>query len=154
MLRFSGSTSWSLLVVVFLSNDLISTVSGFIPAEVNWGNSSSLLSTCISLCLSVFCVLFSTVLPACLLFFLPNSRWNCPTSHHMVGACCGEEFLFFHLSLFELILCITLGFLYKSLTQCGFCLPKMALISLSFPVTTYFVLVHGPLKVRLMLLVS
>ena len=69
----------------------------------------------------------------------------------MAGACCGEDSLFYHLGHFQVALCITLGFLHKSSTQCGLCLPKMTLFSLSLPALTYFTLLHGPLEVGLML---
>ena len=72
----------------------------------------------------------------------------------MFGACCGEDFLFCHLGHFQFALCVTLGFLHKSLTQCGLCLTQMSLISLPLPALAYFVLVHGFLEVGLMLSVS
>ena len=77
VLRLSGSTSWSLLnhqqrsnTIPFLSNNLISSISGLIAAGVNWENSSSLLSSCISsLCFYYFLVLFCTLFFAFLLSF-------------------------------------------------------------------------------------
>ena len=77
-------------------------------------------------------------------FFLSHSSRNCPTSHHMVEACWGEDFLFYHLDHSQLALYVTLGFLHRSLTQGGLCLPKMTLLSLSLPALTCFALVHSP----------
>ena len=156
MLRLSGSTSWLLLVVVLLSNKLIS-ISGLISAGVNWGNSSSLFLLAF-LYVSVLFVsyfLFCFLVSSCLFFVkfqfkLSNKSlhvWSMMQLHV-------EDFLFYHLGYFQLVRCITLGFLHKSLTQCGFCLPKITLISLSLLTLTCFALVYRPLEVRLMLSVS
>ena len=86
ILRVSGGTYWTLLVVALLvwfwlgmsslivacftlSNNLLSSISGLIPAVVNWGNLSSLGSSCTSLCFSTFCLLFYIVSPGFFLSF-------------------------------------------------------------------------------------
>lgn len=73
ILRVSGGTYWTLLVVALLvwfwlgmsslivacftlSNNLLSSISGLIPAVVNWGNLSSLVSSCTSLCFLFYIV--------------------------------------------------------------------------------------------------